>query len=468
MDFARTKRPSRWPWLLAVLIPLLGVGGLGVAVGRRVGGTPQLSAVPDLPGIGAKTSVVIEAREPVRGLVTLEVSLLQGDRVIDLERKTYTPQPAHLPWGPKTESDRLELSLSREILPGLVEGQATLRVTAGTAGTWLRTPEPAVLSMELPVRFTPPSIAVRSTQTYAAQGGAEAVVYTVGESARRHGVQAGEWFFPGYPVEAGEGGAVRSYYSIFAVPYDMADASEIRLIAEDALGNAATRSFVDTFKARPFKTDKITVTDRFLDTVVPQIIADTPGFRDRGSTLDNYLAINGEMRKENNEQLKSLAEKTEARFLWKKPFLQMPGKVFSAFADHRTYEYQGREVDKQFHLGFDIASTQKAEIPAANDGKVVFAGNLGIYGQAVVLDHGCGISSLYGHLSLIEVKPGDVVTRGQPLGRTGDTGLALGDHLHFTMLLHGLPVTPIEWWDGHWIQDRIALKLGAALPFEVD
>ncbi len=201
---------------------------------------------------------------------------------------------------------------------------------------------------------------------------------------------------------------------------------------------------------------------------MPQILAETPEFKDRGSLLDNYLAINGELRRTNDATLKALSEQSEPSFLWKKPFLQMPGKVFSAFADRRTYKYQDREIDQQFHLGFDIASTQKAPIPAANDGKVLHAGNLGIYGQAVVLDHGHGLLSLYGHISSLEVKQGEVVSRGQSLGRTGDTGLALGDHLHFTMLLHGLAVTPMEWWDGHWIQDRIALKLGSALPLEQD
>jgi len=95
----------------------------------------------------------------------------------------------------------------------------------------------------------------------------------------------------------------------------------------------------------------------------------------------------------------------------------------------------------------------------------VFAGYLGIYGNCVVLDHGYGLQTLYGHLSSVEVKAGDKVTRGQPLGRSGATGLAGGDHLHFAVLLQGLPVNPIEWFDAKWLHDRLKLKLGAALPF---
>ena len=141
-------------------------------------------------------------------------------------------------------------------------------------------------------------------------------------------------------------------------------------------------------------------------------------------------------------------------------------KVMSDFADHRTYLYQGREVDQQDHLGFDLASTRGAEIQAANHGFVALARYFGIYGNAVVIDHGYGLMSLYGHLSSINVAEGQEVQRGDVLGRSGATGLAGGDHLHFTMLLQGLPVDPREWWDGHWIQDRLVLKLGAGLPFE--
>jgi murein DD-endopeptidase MepM/ murein hydrolase activator NlpD len=141
------------------------------------------------------------------------------------------------------------------------------------------------------------------------------------------------------------------------------------------------------------------------------------------------------------------------------------GKVMSSFADRRTYEYQGRSVDHQVHLGFDLASTRGAPIHASNDGTVVVARYFGIYGNTVVVDHGYGIMTLYGHLSSIDVSEGQSVVRGATLGRSGQTGLAGGDHLHFSILIHGLSVNPVEWWDGHWIQDRIARKLGAALPF---
>jgi murein DD-endopeptidase MepM/ murein hydrolase activator NlpD len=105
-------------------------------------------------------------------------------------------------------------------------------------------------------------------------------------------------------------------------------------------------------------------------------------------------------------------------------------------------------------------------VPAANGGRVLLAEYFGIFGNCVVLDHGYGLMSLYGHLSSIDVREGQAVERGQAVGRTGQTGLAGGDHLHFGILLQGNPVTPVEWWDDHWLEDRLSRKLGDAWSLE--
>jgi murein DD-endopeptidase MepM/ murein hydrolase activator NlpD len=137
--------------------------------------------------------------------------------------------------------------------------------------------------------------------------------------------------------------------------------------------------------------------------------------------------------------------------------------VMSAFADQRTYVYQGKDVDAQTHLGFDLAVVAHTPVPAANRGVVLLARYFGIYGNTVVVDHGLGLATLYSHLSSIEVKEGQAVEKGAILGHTGATGLAGGDHLHFTTLVRGLPVNPVEWWDGGWIRDKVASKAGPAV-----
>ena len=136
--------------------------------------------------------------------------------------------------------------------------------------------------------------------------------------------------------------------------------------------------------------------------------------------------------------------------------------VQAQFADARTYIYNGKEVDQQVHLGFDLATTANAPISAAQRGVVVHADDLGIYGNCVVIDHGLGVQSLYGHLSSIGVRVGDKVEKGQEIGRSGQTGLAGGDHLHFTTLVGGEQVTPVDWWSTQWMQDRVLRKIAAA------
>jgi murein DD-endopeptidase MepM/ murein hydrolase activator NlpD len=175
------------------------------------------------------------------------------------------------------------------------------------------------------------------------------------------------------------------------------------------------------------------------------------------------LRINRDMRTENNAAIKALAAETAPEILWEGPFKQLVNTaVESGFADQRTYVHEGQEVDRQVHLGFDLASTTAAPVLAANRGRVLHAGWLGIYGNCVILDHGMGLQSLYAHLSSIEVGVGDVVSIDQRLGRSGSTGLAGGDHLHFTMLLNGNAVTPVDWWSAQWVEDRVMRKLREA------
>jgi murein DD-endopeptidase MepM/ murein hydrolase activator NlpD len=255
------------------------------------------------------------------------------------------------------------------------------------------------------------------------------------------------------------------HFSLFAVPYDM-NAPDLRIVAADAAENEAELKFVDQFTPRKFKEDTVELTDAFLGKVVPEIMAQTPEVQDRGSLVDNYLSINKDLRQKNAEVLRQLAGQSRAEPLWSKPFLSMlNGKVMAGFADYRSYGYQGRIIDHQTHLGYDLASTRHAPVPAANDGVVVLARYFGIYGNTVMIDHGYGVMSLYGHLSSIGVTAGQQVARGDIIAQTGETGLAGGDHLHFAVVLHGLPVNPMEWWDGHWIRDRIARKLGPGFGF---
>lgn len=448
------------------ILILLAVGAAVVAgVGAfRVGPEPSVTIEPALPGIGKRTPVRIAVAEPQRGLAGYRVEIAQGESVQRLDEREFEPREGWRFWGPRTESDEMTVEVGKETVDGLKEGPATIRVVAERAGAWLRSPDPKVETLELQVKLRPPTLQVVSTHVYVDQGGCEVVVYRVGETSVRDGVRAGDWFFPGFPLP---GDDAQQRFAMFGVPFDMSDVAEVRLVAEDDVGNAARAAFVDRFKPKPFRSDTIGLNQAFMEKVVPAILSQTTDLDDKGDLLENYLMINGELRRRNAETLIELAGSSQAEFLWREAFLPMRNAaVMSNFADRRTYVFEGRAVDRQDHLGFDLASTAMAPIQAANDGVVVLARFFGIYGNAVVIDHGFGLMSLYGHLSSIAVEEGQVVERGREIGRSGATGLAAGDHLHFTMLLHGLAVNPREWWDSHWIHDRLKLKLGPALPFE--
>lgn len=456
------RRPRRFLSKLAIalLLVLLVLGGLAA---WRVGPPPNVEIRAQRPGIGKRTPIAITVSEPTRGVGNFKVELVQGESVYPLAAQAHSPRPFWAFWGARVPSAEQAVEPGRETLPELRAGDAIVRVTAERAGTWLRHPEPLVKELRLPVRLQAPSLQVTSTRVYVAQGGCEAVVYRVGDGSARDGVRAGAWFFPGYPLP---GGDPHQRFALFAVPYDMADASGVRLTAEDEVGNEAQAAFIEQFFPRPFGTETIQLDDAFLQRVVPAILAETPSLKDLGAVLENYLQINRELRRQNNQTFKALAARSPAEFLWRQEFLPLPnGKVMSHFADRRTYVYQGKVVDHQDHLGFDLASVQHAAVPAGNRGVVVLARFHGIYGNAVVLDHGYGLMSLYAHLSSIAVHEGQMVERGELLGQSGATGLAGGDHLHYTTLLQGLPVSPVEWWDSHWIRDRLKGKLGASLPF---
>jgi hypothetical protein len=457
---------------LLILVVLAVVAGLFAVF--YTGATPKLHVESKLKGIGRRTPIEVKIDDPQR-VSKVKVEVVQGTDVKPVKEQELTPRPA---WAFGSVPPLVMMvDVGRETVQGLRSGEATVRVTAERAGSVLRQPDPVTAEIKLPVRLAPPTLQVQSTFHYVNQGGSEAVVYRVGEGAVQDGVQAGDWFFPGFPLPPSAGGGAGNgagngnpdkqvHFALFAVPYDLGDVTKVRLVAVDDVGNRNEVGFIDKFTPRPIHTDTIQVDDPYMNRVVPEIMSQSE-VADQGSLLANYIEINRNLRKKNAQFLKDLARKSARQFLWTQPFLPwINSKITAAFADRRTYVYNGKPIDQEDHLGFDMAVTEHAPITASNSGKVVLAHFFGIYGNAVIIDHGFGFMSLYGHMSSIGVKEGQDVQRDQEIGRSGRTGLAGGDHLHFTMLLQGLPVSPVEWWDPHWIQDRVARKLGPALPYK--
>jgi len=302
----------------------------------------------------------------------------------------------------------------------------------------------------------PPSLAVEQGSRYLRVGGAGVVVYRVGEDAVRDGVEVGDRFFRAHPHPAAPD---RRRVAFFGIPHDAPADVGIRVVAEDAAGNDATGTWPADLRERRLRDDEIRLPQRFLDTKVVEL-AQQRGI-DPADRVAAFQRINEQGRAEDEARVREATQESVAQKLWDGAFEQLAGsQVTSHFAERRTYLVDGEEVSRATHFGYDLATTAQGPVTASNAGRVTFAGDLGIYGGCVLIDHGFDLFTLYGHLSRIDVEPGERVDKGQVIGLSGATGLAGGDHLHFAVLLGGVYVDPGEWWDPRWIEQKVEAVLG--------
>ncbi|MGD9905107.1 MAG: M23 family metallopeptidase [Vicinamibacterales bacterium] len=457
---------------VVLLLVVVGAGGAGAAwvlAGREAGPAIEVKS----PGrfIGQAGSLELFVDAPAGQLTRLTAMVTQGDQTIpvfalDGNGDTEADPEAEVK---QASSDRLWVirPLGKRAQPALVAGPATLTVTAGRPVLFGYREAVTTVTRDVEVRLDPPQVAILSTHHFLNLGGSEFVVLRASPPDVEAGVRVGERSFPAFPASAVGVADPALRVAFFALSFDEDAATPVSVFARDEAGNEATARLDRQAFPKRFQRSTIPIDRGFLDKVVPAIAQNTPSLGltvDAGADLlPAFLTINRDLRQQNNATIAALAAKTAPEMRWREAFSQLGNtQVESRFADHRTYTFEGREIDQQTHLGFDLASTRQAPVTAANRGVVVHAAYLGIYGNCVVVDHGLGVQSLYAHLSSMDVAEGDAVEKGQTLGRSGTTGLAGGDHLHFTMLVGGVQVNPVEWWDGHWMEDRVFRKIREA------
>jgi biotin carboxyl carrier protein len=444
-----------------LVLALVGLGGAWWWAGRAQG--PAVDVKQPGKFIGRATALEMSVQAPEGQFSRVDVSLEQNGQthqVFSLEQQgeSQVKQEA---------ADRLYVMrpVGKLAIPDLRSGPARLTITAARPVLYGLRQAETVVTRDLEVRLEPPQISPVSTFHFINHGGSEFAVYRVTPEGASSGVRVGDHEYPGYPAKgAGITSDPALRVAFFALLFDQDLNTPIRLFARDEAGNETTTPLDHMVFPKPYAKSRIELNDTFLQRVVPAIASASP---DEGIATDDvlsgFLKINGDLRRKNNALVASLAAKSAPEMKFKDAFQQLgDSQVEARFADTRTYVYKGKEVDRQVHLGYDLAVTAQVPIASAHRGTVVHAGDLGIYGNCVVVDHGLGVQSLYGHLSSIAVKVGDAVEKGQTLGRSGMTGLAGGDHLHFTMLVGGQQVTPVDWWSKQWIDDRVLRKIAAA------
>ena len=434
--------------LLLALIPVVAAVGVVAYIAWRqsVSGVRVTSPPPAL--LGQKTPLTFALQATRGNVARAEVRLVQGGKNTVIARLEGTPAP------------RVELPATvQPAALGVREGDATLEVWARD-DFWrpIRLDDRAIAQFPVKVDLTPPRIEILAATQYVSPGGAALVAFRVAESGRAE-VRVGNQTFPSFPYGPADKGA---RIALIALPWDF-EGGAMSVGAVDEAGNAASRAVPAELKPRKFRHDTIEIKEALLEAKVPELLPQRPPGQ---PLIDGFLVINRDQRRQAEEEKRRIGAKTGDTPLWQGAFVQPRNtKVFANFAESRTYLYQGRPVDSQVHFGYDLAATKHMTVAAANTGVVAFTGPLTIYGNTVVIDHGLGLQTLYAHLSSIGVKPGDRVEKGQEIGRSGTTGLAIGDHLHYEVLVHGVSVTPLEWWDAKWLRDRVAKPLNqAGLP----
>lgn len=434
--------------MLRALFMILAFIALAIALLLAFSASPEIELPAALTALGQATPINVQVRSS-HGIRRITAFVEQnGTRY----RAWEDEQPGRpILWQREVPARTWSFTLGTSITLQLKDGTARLVIEA-TSNDFRR--KTVSVDREVIVITQPPALTVDSGHHYLYRGMADLTTFAVSGYWTEAGVRVGDQTFRGWPMPGGKPGM----FSLFAFAWNMPAGTTPMVYATNPAGNVASGQLAVRFpkKEQPnYRVRDLQLDDRFLQKVIEEIDPNASG-----DPVARFVKINSEMRQANNKTLSDLRLKTEARFLWSQHFLQQHNsKVESSFADVRNYIYKGRKIDQQVHLGYDLSVTQHVGVEASNDGKIVYAAPLGIYGNCVVVDHGYALQSIYGHLSEIQVREGQWVKRGEVIGKSGQTGMAGGDHIHFSMQLEGIQIDPREWWDAHWIQDHVMKRV---------
>ena len=404
-------------------------------------GKPVIKFDQEVKAVGKQKTIGITFSDLKSGLSHLNIEIIQDNKGQILVDKKIPSR------GKQQEISPLTINVADLKLH---DGPATIKITATDHSLFQNQ---IILSQAVKIDTIPPQIYLLKNTNYLNQGGTGFVAYQSSKAIASTGVYINDFFIPAHTILADN---KSSYIAYFAVPMDANKAkTRIMVFARDDAGNETNISLPCVIKEKKFRADKMNLSEDFLRQKMPEFQAMVPSLQGK-TTLEVFTYINSQMRNDNFLTIQKICQKSSPKELWEGTFLRMKnGAPMALFGDKRSYMFDKKVVGESIHTGVDLASNARAVIEAANKGIVVFTGALGIYGNAVIIDHGLGLFSLYGHLSTIDATVGKNVAKGEKIGLSGTSGLAGGDHLHFSILVGGQFVNPQEWWDPHWIKDNI-------------
>lgn len=259
----------------------------------------------------------------------------------------------------------------------------------------------------------------------------------------------------------------KGYYISFVAWENNRKKFSATIVAKDSAGNKTMIPIKYYLLSKRYKISKLKLNDSFINGKITQLaLKYSQQDINNMSLTDRFKFINETLRNTNEALIEKLTTPTNKQMVssfYLKPFYPLRnGAAVASFGDHRFYSYKNNPISESYHLGLDLASIKEAPIVSSNDGIVVYAEENGIYGNNLIIYHGLGIYSLYGHCSSFLVEPKERIKAGATIAQTGVSGLALGDHLHFGILVQGIEVRPEEWMDKKWFKDNVTTIINDA------
>ncbi len=427
---------------------------IGIAAGAwYVYTAPEFERVK--PEITSEKSIFWNRKAPLKIKVSDNVALNSYEIKLSDGTKNVIIDQGFFDEGTKETVLKVKYPKGKVLDPKAKDYKVT--VTVGDKSMWnMMEGNTATKTIDVTVDYKRPNVNILSNSRMINQGGSALVVFQAeDENMDELYILANKNKFKAQPYKK-EG----YYAALIAWPFTD-DSFDAKIVATDLARNRR-EVHIPYYHGNPkYKTSKIKATDKFIDGKITDLASSDPEYADITDKLEKLKAINETMRLKNEALIHKISKHVSDEILdsWKiKKFYPLRNaKKVASFGDHRYYYYGSKDniVSESYHVGYDLASNSMADIKASNPGKVVFADENGIYGNMPLIDHGLGLYSLYGHCSQLLVSEGDEVHAGQTIAKTGMTGLALGDHLHFGILVQGIEVRPIEWFDQSWIKKFI-------------
>jgi len=409
----------------------------------------------EAPTVHSEQNLFWNRKDPLKiqladneGLKSFELILSDGQKSLIVGRGTFEE---------KTKEQTLLVKYPKSKILDPKATKLKLKVLVSDSSMWnFSQGNKSEKVIDINVDYRRPNVNILANSYSITQGGSALVVFQA-EDANLDTlyVKAGEEKFKAQPYKK-EG----YYAALIAWPFTNKD-FKAKVVAIDAAKNKRIADIPFYIKNHNYKVSWIKAKDKFIDGKITDLASSDPEYANIDDRLERLKAINETMRLKNEELIHALSRDVSSEVLksWKvqKFYPLKNGQKVASYGDERHYYYETKdnEVSHSYHVGYDLASTKMATIKTSNAGKVVYANENGIYGNMPIIDHGLGLYSLYGHCSQLLVNEGDEVNAGDAIAKTGVSGLALGDHLHFGLLVQGVEVRPVEWFDKEWIRKHI-------------